>query len=143
MSGSNRPDKDRELELFEEALVDSVLSASSEEMHEAVTAAGNDPAAVVRRFDVMLVATKAECSLQRLKDARIALEAFSAGAQPLVDAERAAARACILEARNTVSQVPSNLLMAARKGQGASERDLASLVDDLAELERLERGADT
>lgn len=140
MSASNKPDKDRELELFEDALVESILSASAEEMHDAVTAADGDPAAVVRRFDAMLVAAKAECSLRRLKDARTALEAFAAGAQPLADTERAAARSCVVEARKTISQVPSSLLMAARKGQGASEHDLASLVDDLAELERLERG---
>jgi hypothetical protein len=142
MSASNKPDKDRELEQFEDALVDSILSASAEEMQEAAAAAGNEPAVIVRRFDAMLLAAKAQCSLPRLKDARAALEAFAADATPLTDIERAAARTCIVEARKTVSQVPSNLMMAARKGQGASERDLESLVDDLAELERLEHGGE-
>jgi hypothetical protein len=142
MSASNKPDKDRELEQFEDALVDSILSAGAEEMREAATAAGNDAAAIVRRFDAMLLASKAQCSLQRLKDARAELETFAAHAAPLADSDRNAARSCIVEARKTVSQVPANLMMAARKGQGARERDLDSLVDDLAELERLERGAD-
>ena len=142
MSTSNKPNKDRELEHFEDALVDSILSASAEEMHEAAVASGNDPVAIVRRFDAMLLASKAQCSLQRLRDARADLEAFAANVVPLADSERDAARICIVEARKTVSQVPSNLMMAARKGKGASEQDLNSLIDDLAELERLERGAE-
>jgi hypothetical protein len=32
------------------------------------------------------------------------------------------------------------MMMAARKGEGLSESDLEGLLDDLAELERLERG---
>jgi hypothetical protein len=138
MSASNKSDKDRELEQFEDGLVDSILAASAEEMHEA---AGNDAAAIVHRFDAMLAAAKAQCSLQRLKDARAEFEAFSVNSAPLTDTEREAARSCFVEARKTVSQVPPNLMTAARKGQGASERDVESLVDDLAELERLERGA--
>lgn len=144
MSAPNKSDKDRELELFEDALVESILSADGDEMREAVLAAGGDPATVVRRFDAMLVAVKAACGLERLKTARQELEAFAASEQPLADSERQAARASLAEARATVSEMPKNLLMAARKGQGASERDLSSLADDLAELERLERepGAD-
>ena len=139
MNASNKPGKDRELELFEDALVDSLLSAGAEETQDAFTAMGVSPDVVVQRFDAILVTAKAVCSLQRLQLARHELEAFSLNAQALTDAEREAARICIVEARNTISEVPSNLLIAARKGQGASEDDLNSLTNYLAELERLER----
>ena len=41
--------------------------------------------------------------------------------------------------RSSDSALDSKMTMAARKGEGLSERDLEGLIEDMAELERLER----
>jgi hypothetical protein len=140
MSASNKPGKERELELFEDALVTSILDASEADTLEAIMAAGEDPVAIANRFDEMLANAQAACGLQRLQNARQQLEQFASSVQLVADTAREASRKRFIEGRLVVSQVAQGFLLAARNGKGATERDLESLASDYAELERLERG---
>lgn len=139
MSASKRPDSAMEFALFDDALIDGILLASDTEFQDEMKAAGVDAAVVVARFDAMLVAAKAACALQKLKDAQQAVQAFQAARQAVDEGARVAARAKLDIARARKTALPSGIMLAARKGGDASSRDLDSMSEDYAELEALEQ----
>lgn len=139
MSTAKKPDRATELDLFDNALIDGILAASENELQELACAGGDDLAAIAHRFDAMRVAAKAACSLQKLRNAQVELEAFHASRQNVTDVERGDARAKIEAARSRKAVLPSGIMLAARKGRDASKSDLDSMSEDLAELERLEQ----
>lgn len=139
MSASKKPDSAMEFALFDDALIDGILLASDTEFQNEMKAAGVDAAAVVARFDAMLVAAKAACALQKLKDAKQAVQAFQAARKPVDDGMRLAARAKFDAARARKASLPSGIMLAARKGGDASSRDIDSMSEDYAELEALEQ----
>jgi hypothetical protein len=139
MSASKKPDSAMEFALFDDALIDSIMFASDTEFQEEVKASGVDSAAVVARFDAMLVAAKAACALQKLKSAQQAVQAFQAARKPADESARATARSKLDVARAGKTSLPSGIMLAARKGGDASNRDLDSMSEDIAELEALEQ----
>ena len=52
--------------------------------------------------------------------------------------DREAARARFEKIRSQDPELASKMLLAARKGEGLSERDMEGLLEDLAKLERLD-----
>lgn len=141
MSTPKKPDRADEFDRFEDALADSILDASEPELRDEICAAGENPDSIIHSFDAMLVAAKATCATQRLRSAQAQVRAFHATLIPISDADRVAARARFDAIRANDQQLSSKLLLAARKRQGATERDVDSLADDYAELERLEQNA--
>jgi hypothetical protein len=76
---------------------------------------------------------------ERLETARAELAAWrDQGAKPSKLALDEA-RSRLQRLRSGDSELDSRMMLAARKGEGLSEKDLESLLEDLAELERLER----
>jgi hypothetical protein len=140
MSTVRKPDALAELELFEDGLVEFILAMSETELHDEIRGAGGEPAGIVREFDAMLVAVKNSCALQRLRDAQESVNVFRKQAVAISDAERIAARKKLDPEQNGGE---AQLLLAARKGKGASERDTDGLIDDYAELVRLENAEGT
>jgi hypothetical protein len=141
MSTLKKPNGTDEFDRFEDALVESILGASETELREEIRAAGEDPDAVIRSVDALLASAKGACATKRLRDAQENARAFRGGLRQPSPAERAAAQARLDAARAGDRDLSSKTLVAARNGQGATERDLDSLLDDIAELERLEQEA--
>lgn len=141
MTTAKKADETDEFERFEDALVNSILATSGTNLREELRAGGEDPDDVARSVDALLASAKRGCAAQRLRDAQENVRSFRAGGRGLTPAERAVAQARLDAARAGDRTLSSKTLLAARNGQGTTERDLESLVDDLAELERLEQEA--
>ena len=142
MSTARKPTASEELERIEDALVETLLSASGEELREELTAAGSDPEACVAEVEAAIASARQECWQRRLEGARAALAAWRAKSGRIDETERARARTQLERLRAGDRGLDAKLMMAARKGEGLSERDLEGLLEDMAELERLEREDD-
>ena len=140
MTTHRKPTACEELERIEKALVESLLNASDHELREDLAAAGKDPDSCVADIDAAIARAQAECARSRMETARAELAAWRGqGVKPgKIALEEARAR--LQRLRSGDSALDSRMMMAARKGEGLSESDLEGLLDDLAELERLERG---
>jgi hypothetical protein len=141
MTTAKKADETDEFERFEDALVDSILAASGTDLRDELRAAGEDPDAVIRSVDALLASAQRACAGQRLRDAQENVRAFRAGARTPTPEERTAAQTRLDAARAGDRTLSSKTLLAARNGQGATERDINSLLDDLTELKRLEQEA--
>jgi hypothetical protein len=139
MSTSRKPTASEELEHIEDALVETLMNASGDELRAEMTAAGVDPDTCIAEMDSAIASARADSARQRLEGARAALTAWRAKSGLTGDVEREAARARLQRLRSGDRALDEKLMMAARKGEGLSERDLEGLLEDLAELERLER----
>ena len=140
MTTHRKPTACEELERIEKALVESLLNANEHDLREELTAAGKDPDSCVADIDATIARARAECARSRMETARAELAAWRGqGMKPgKIDLEEARAR--LQRLRSSDAGLDSKMMMAARKGEGLSENDLEGLLDDLAELERLERG---
>lgn len=139
MSTPRKPTAREELERIEDALVETLLSASEGDLREELTAAGSDPDACIAEIEATIASAREESSQRRLEGARAALAAWRAKSGRIDEAEREGARARLERLRATDRELDAKMMMAARKGEGLSERDLEGLLEDMAELERLER----
>jgi hypothetical protein len=134
-----KPTACEELERLESALTESLLTAKEQDLREELAAAGSDPDALVGEIDAAIARARTECARQRLESARAELAAWrDQGAKPSKLALDEA-RSRLQRLRSGDSELDSRMMLAARKGEGLSEKDLESLLEDLAELERLER----
>jgi hypothetical protein len=135
---AKKPTAREELARIEDAVVESILQAAGDTVREEITAAGGDPDALIARIDAAIASARGKAARARLEGARGELSAWRAkggGTSPL---EREAARERFQRLRAGAGD--EGMMMAARKGEGLSESDAEGLVEDLAELERLERG---
>ena len=134
-----KPTACEELERLENALTESLLTATEQDLREELVAAGSDPDALVGEIDAAIARARSECARERLATARVELAAWRGqGAKPSKLALDEA-RSRLQRLRSGDSELGSRMMLAARKGEGLSEKDLESLLEDLAELERLER----
>lgn len=140
MTMPKKGDPAAELVRLEDALIDSILDASETDLREEIIAGGTDPNSVIRRVEVLLSSVHSAWKLARVRIAKSKRQgrALTSGTTP---AERSQARARLDAVRRRDSELSSKLLLAARNGQGASERDLDSLASDLSELEQLEKSS--
>jgi hypothetical protein len=142
MSGSGRPTASDELERIEDALAESLLDAAGEDVRKEITASGRDPEALVSVVDAAIVSARAESARARLERARAELSAWRTKSGPASPLEREAARTRFERLRSGNLDPDAKMMMAARKGEGLSDSDLEGLIEDMAELERLERDKD-
>jgi hypothetical protein len=137
MTNTGKP-KASELERIEDALVDSLLEASGEELRKEIADIGGNVEAVITRVEATIRSAQAVSARQRLQRARSELAEWRAGERTTA-AEREAARARLERLRSGRIGQDVPMTMAARKGEGLSESDEQGLIEDMAELERLER----
>jgi hypothetical protein len=142
MTTPKRTDSAAELGRLEDALVDSILAASEDELRAEIAEAGEDADAILRRMDCLVAAVKADCQLTRLRLAQEQALEFQRTRVVATTQEQAVARARFDAARSRDAILSKTFLVAARNGRGASERDLNSLAEDYAELEGLEQEGD-
>jgi hypothetical protein len=127
-----------ELRRIGEAFDDNILAALPEELREEFAAQGLDVVKVVAEMDAIHASAKLAGAKMRLERARDAVK--TAKTQPTVvsSAERESVRAKLHDMRAGKGGNASDLMMAARKGDGLSESDEEGAVDDMAQLEALE-----
>lgn len=127
-----------ELRAIEDALIESIMSASPEETIEELREQGVDPDACIALMDQMAAEAVRASKRHRLDEAKARASAFRAidGGKP-DQRDIVSARAQVATFRGGVGG--PGMMLAARKGTGMSERDEESLVEDLARLERLKR----
>src|ERR1700730_2365315 len=135
MSTSKKPTPREELERIEDALVDSILNASGDELRDELAAAGLDPDACIVDVEATIVAAKAACTRKRLDKARAELAALRGRASPGSVTALDAARAKSVLVFSGDADLKQRMMLAARKGEGLSDDDLEALLEDLAALE--------
>jgi hypothetical protein len=128
-----------ELERIEDALVDSLLDATIEDLHKEISASGGDLVALVATFDAALASGRTHSARARLERVRAELSAWQTKSVPVSALERSAAQTRFERLRSGIDDPDSKMMMAARKGEGLSEKDLEGLINDMVEVERLER----
>ena len=119
-----------ELRSLDDAIDESILAASSEELQEDLAAMGMDPDAVVAHAK----SVAAKKSLEQAKQAVLAFKARPTKSSP---EERDASRRK-LDAMRAGEATGAFDMMAARKGKGLSDSDEKGMLDDLAQLAALE-----
>jgi hypothetical protein len=137
MSGSRKTPNEQELRQIEDALIDSILDASPEDLRAELMEAGEDPDAYIALADNVAKDVRERCARDKLEQAKAAAAAFRAKEEPSVvpfDRSRGKAQ---LEAMRAKSPAAS-MMLAARKGEGLSDNDEEALLEALAELEQIE-----
>ncbi len=133
MTGDQKMERNA-LDRLADALVDDILNASDEEVLAEAEEDGIDPARPTGRLSEVFERAATEAGKAKLAAARRdAANARRSGAR-VVRIEPADAR-CRYDAM--IAQDPKlteKLTVAARKGEGQSERDIDSAIEDLAEL---------
>ena len=126
-----------ELRRIGDAIDESILNASSEELREELAAQGLDVAKVVAEMDAMTARAKAAGAKMRLEEAKRQLQSFKAGVSNVSPFDREVARRLLQKMKSGGSE-SSPVMMAARKGKGLSQSDEEGVLDDLAQLQALD-----
>lgn len=142
MSAPRKLASGEQLQRIEDALVESILDAPGAELRQEVSAAGGDPDSLIGEVDSAIAAARSKAAQERLQKARAELSAWQQKSGPVSTPEREAARTRFEHLRSGKPDPEAKMMMAARKGQGMSASDLEGLLEDMAELERLEREKD-
>jgi hypothetical protein len=127
-----------ELERIEDALVRSILDAPTAEIREEMAAAGEDPNKAIAEFDDIIARAKAAGARKRMADAKNELAAWRTGKGIVASFDRKAVLARLEAIKSRDPELASKIMMAAREGEGASDRDIEEVLEALAKLERLE-----
>ncbi len=128
-----------ELVGIEDALAEIILDATGEELRAEMVEAGDDPDACIAAVEDAIGAARAKFAREAIARARTELKQWRAKSGNIGQAEREKAHAKLERIRGIDRELDSKMMLAARKGEGLSDRDLEGMLDDLAELERLER----
>jgi uncharacterized protein with von Willebrand factor type A (vWA) domain len=128
----------QELERIEDALVRSILDAPTAEIREEMAAAGEDPNKAIAEFDDIIARAKAAGARKRMADAKNELAAWRTGKGIVAASDRKAVLARLEAIKARHPDLASKMMMAAREGEGASDRDIEEVLEALAKLERLE-----
>lgn len=126
-----------ELEKLDDAIDESILAASSDELREELAALGLDPDAVVAEMDTVTERARIAGAKRGLEQAKRAVLAFKARPADVSTEDRDAVRRKLGEMRAGDGAKASDMI-AARKSKGLSDSDEQGILDDLARLARLE-----
>jgi hypothetical protein len=127
-----------ELEAIEDAFIQIILDADGQTLREEYASLGVNPDDVIAAIGGSIESAKSLCAKQQLEKAKTELDAFRSKSRNLTSSEREAARKRFERARAGGGEFSSKLMMAARKGEGLSDGDFDSVLDDFAMLDRLE-----
>lgn len=128
----NKPD----LLQLADALVDDLMSLSDDELLAEVREAGADPEALatsIREKIEARIATDSKARLGKARDALAAARAARASAD-VVSLPLARKQEILGQFAANDGQLRQRLTMAARKGEGASEREIDDILRDLRDL---------
>ena len=133
MTGDQRKERNA-LDRLADALVDDILNASDEEVLAEAEEEGIDPAKFAGHLRQVFERAATEAGKSKLAEARRgAAKARRTGARVVrIDPADARRRYGAMIAQDP--ELNEKLTLAARKGEGQSERDIDSAIEDLTEL---------
>lgn len=138
MTTPGKPAKSPEA-LLEDAILDDILGMSEEEASQELRDIGSSPEEAVARVRRVVENVTAECARRKMEDAKAGVASFKSQATRIVSLDERRRQALRLQEMKRNEPGAAGMMMAARKSTGLSERDEEGLLDDLADLERLER----
>jgi hypothetical protein len=138
MNAPRKPTARTELDHIEDALVEAILNTTDEDLRAEIKAVGDEPGQLITAVDLALTRAQSECARVALQTARTELAAWRSNDKTRT-LDRDSARVRFEKMRSGDPALAAKMMMAARKGEGLSDRDLDGLLDDIAELERFER----
>jgi hypothetical protein len=133
MTGDRKTDR-AALDRLADALVDDILSASDEEILAETTDTHGDPEELAAEMRALFEKTFHEEGKAKLVAAKKAANAARTLGPTVVPLDNAEARRRYERMVAGDSELSDKLTMAARKGEGESERDIEGVTEDLAEL---------
>jgi hypothetical protein len=139
MTTSKKTAAREELDRIEEAFVQAILDSSEADLREDMKAADSDPNVCIEDINALIGRVEATCSKRRFDQAKSELAAWRSGEGKIVNFDRDTVRARFEGIRARDPDLASKMMMAARKGEGISDRDMEGLLEDLAKLDILER----
>jgi hypothetical protein len=127
-----------ELRRISDALDESILNTSPEELREELAAEGLEEARVVAEMDAILAEAKKSYGKLRLEQAKEAVAAYRSQTSKVSPMDRDLVRKKLNAMRSGAGENIAGMMMAARNGKKLSDRDEEGVLDDLAQLEALE-----
>jgi hypothetical protein len=131
-----------ELRRITDALDESILNASPAQLHEELASGGLEEAKVIAEMDAILADAKKACGKLRFDRAKEAVAAHRSQASNVSSINRDKVRKRLDAIRSGAGENVRGMMMAARKGKKLSDNDEEGAVDDLAQLEALEKDAE-
>lgn len=129
-------EKRSQLDALTEALVNDILTTPDAELLNEVRESGGDPAAIAKKTRAAYAAALVSVGKNWLAAAKTAAKAERDAATDLAvtKLDPAAARARLNALLDQHPETRDKLTLAARKGQGLSDSDVESMLQDLAQL---------
>ena len=125
---------------IEDELIQSILDASTHELHELVDAMSLDFEQLAADLDTSIQQAIRSCGQEKLRRARAEFNTWNTYHKGPLFRPVTSRQAIVGQVRMPARGLP--LTLAARKEKGLSASDEDALDDDLAEAERLEREAE-
>ena len=137
------PKRAREaLDRLADALADDILNASDEDILTEAAEDYGDSAKIATEMRALFERTAQGAGKAKLAAAKEAAESARRRGSTVVNIDRVEARRRYETIVANDSELSAKLTMAARKGEGQSERDIDSAIEDLAELGALDDDED-
>ncbi len=131
-----------ELRRIDDAIEESILRATDQELREELASEGLDADKVIAEMDAMTKDAKLAGTKLRLKMAKESVKTFKAQQPDTPSADRDVLRSRLGRIRSGGTSARDGLMMAARKGGQLSQSDEEGALDDLAQLEAIEAQED-
>ncbi|MCE4224935.1 hypothetical protein HCU64_14325 [Methylobacterium sp. C25] len=129
--------KPHPLALIDDAFLDNILETSEQDLRAELSEEGLSPDEILGGLRSMISLAEKECVQARLAKAKADLASFREADRPALPVEDLQKRRERLAAMRMRAPAATGMMMAARKGEGLSDRDNEGLLDDLADLDRL------
>lgn len=143
MSASKKTQDIDGMRRIEDALIESFIAAKPDEIREHIKEAGGDFDAYVILANKMIAEAEEMCAKARLDEAKAAAASFRASTANVsaIPFNREKAKVKLEAMKSRDPALP--MMLAARKGNGLSDRDEDALLRALADLEKLESEDET
>ena len=126
--------EDGPLDRLTDALVDDILGASDAEILAEAAELGDDPTQIASDMRTRLETAILHAGKARMLAARKALVSDRQRVGTVTPSNAAEARRRYDKLVASDASLASKLTLAARKGEGQSQRDIESMIEDMAEL---------
>ncbi len=131
-----------ELRRIADAFDEDILNASPAQLREQLADEGLDEAKAIAEMDSILEEARKSCGNALLELAKAAIAARGAKPQNVSPIDRERVRGKLGVMHSGAGENVEGMMLAARKGKKLSERDEEGALDDLAQLEALEKEGD-
>jgi hypothetical protein len=131
-----------ELQRIADAFDKDILNASPAQLREQLAEEGLDEAKVIAEMDSILEEAKKSCGKALLEQAKAAIAARGAKPSNVSQIDRERVRGKLGAMRSGAGENVEGMMLAARKGKKLSERDEEGALDDLTQLEALDKEGD-